>query len=323
MISSHFIPKVKFAAVSSPITRLGVSFFPIYLSGNHLPAIETGDSSGLVVDEVECATVPKLSVHNPTKTPVLIVEGEHFLGGKQNRTVNVTVLVAAMSRLEIPVTCLERGRWGRERAYSRAHAFAPARVRVVNQRAVSRSMSRFGSRAGNQGQVWNAVDEVLFDLDARSATSAAADADAVYRRDERRREAVEELVRLGPLPGQCGIAVTHGRQVGAIELFGAPGLLAAHWPAVVRSHLLEPTKPSGDPSATAVLGVLKRLGSLASEDVAGVGLGIEHRVRDQHLVGQALTLKESLVHCSGLMQNGKQGARPEEVVRQPRPAVVT
>ena len=312
MVTAPPIPKLETAAVGSPITRIGVSFFPIYLGGNCLPEIATGNSAGLVIDELDRAAVPTLSAHNPTKTPVLIVEGEHFLGGKQNRTINVTVLVPAMTKLEIPVTCLERDRWGRARAYGRAQAFTPARVRSLNQEAVYQSMSAFGSREGDQTAVWNAVDEVLDDLGTPSETAAVADADAVYRRDGRRLEAVEELADLGPLPGQCGVAVARGRQVEAIELFGSPDLLAAHWSAVVRSHLLEPATPSGRPSATKVLSILKRFGSLVPEDTPGIGLGIEQRVRDRRVVGQALTLDRSIVHCSGFTRSKGRSARHAE-----------
>ena len=97
------------AAIGAPITRLGVSFFPIYLPENELPEIKTGSSSELVVRELDDAAVGSLLAANPADTPVLIVEGEHFLGGKQNRAVNVTALVPPRTELPIPVSCLERG----------------------------------------------------------------------------------------------------------------------------------------------------------------------------------------------------------------------
>ena len=106
------IPHLSTAAIGAPITRLGVSFFPIYLPANELPEIRTGPSSELVVRELDDATVGSLLAVNPTDTPVLIVEGEHFLGGKQNRAVNITALVPPRTELPIPVSCLEEGRWG-------------------------------------------------------------------------------------------------------------------------------------------------------------------------------------------------------------------
>ena len=76
------VPSLDTVAIGWPITRLGVSFFPVYLSTNGLPAIETGEASGLVVDELDEPSVNALRVRNPGDKPVLVVEGEHFLGGK-------------------------------------------------------------------------------------------------------------------------------------------------------------------------------------------------------------------------------------------------
>lgn len=303
------IPQLATAAIGSPITRLGVSFFPVYLATNGLPKIATGTSSGLEIEELGSAEVPTLSVHNPTKVPALIIEGEHLVGGKQNRSVNTSVLVPSMARLEIPVTCLEQGRWGRSRAYERAQSHTPARVRAINVQAVDENVRAFNSREGDQGTVWSAVEDVLEEMDMESPTAAAADADRVYRRDVRRQGAFEELSRLGPLPGQCGFAVAHGRRIVSIELFGAAELLRAHWSAMIRSHLLEPGKPSGRPSATAVLSMLRRLGSLPPKVSPGIGLGTEMRVRDRGIVGQALTLEHSAVHCSAFRRQVKSRRR--------------
>lgn len=296
MVSHPTIPNLDTAAVGLPITRLGVSFFPIYMHANELPEIATGDSTGCVIDEMDDATVPSLSVHNSGDKPALLVEGEHFLGGKQNRTINVTVLVPAGEKLAIPVSCLERGRWGRSRSYRRSQTFTPARVRSLNQRQVHRSMQAAGSRRGDQHAVWQAVDRILDETETNSPTAAASATDAVYERDRTRFGAVEELTRLGPLPGQCGVAVSHGRWVTAVELFGSPGLLKAHWGAIVRSHLIEPANPKGRPSPTAVLSVLRRFAALRTQDTEGVGLGVERRGRDQRITGQALTLDQSFVH---------------------------
>ncbi len=92
------------AAIGAPITRLSVSFFPVYLPSNNPPEIKTGASSGIVVRELENAVVGSLLAVNPTDTPILIVDGEHFLGGKQNRAVNASLLVPARAERSMPVS---------------------------------------------------------------------------------------------------------------------------------------------------------------------------------------------------------------------------
>lgn len=282
-------------SIGAPITRSGVSFFPLYLPGNDLPDIVTGDAAGLKVKELGEASVPKLEVFNPTRKPVLVVEGEHWIGGKQNRTVSTTVLVPPRKKLEIPVACLERGRWGRERAYAPSPAFAPRRVRRRNQEGVQLSMALRGTRQGDQGAVWQEVDEHLRAHSVASATAAAAD---VRWNDKRREGDAAELIGRGPLPGQTGIAVGYGEHIVAVELFGAAHLLQAHWEGLVRSHLSHDSDESGTASATEALRVVREFAFADGHEAPGVGMGTERRVKAGESVGQALLLDRMLVHAS-------------------------
>lgn len=67
----------------------------------------------LQVTEVsESGSVPELTVTNNGDTKVLLIAGEQLVGAKQNRVLNVTVMIAPKSVMKIPVSCVERGRWG-------------------------------------------------------------------------------------------------------------------------------------------------------------------------------------------------------------------
>lgn len=292
------ISNLENASVGFPVTRLGVSFFPVYLKNNELPEIATGPESGLVIEELEKASVPTLRAKNPTDKPILVVEGEHFVGGDQNRASNVSLLVGAGTELEIPVSCLERGRWGRRREYERSPSYAPRNVRARQQETVNLAFREGGSRRSDQGAVWAEVDNALHMFNVTSDTAAAADLEEIYRRDRSRFSAAEELEKMGPLPGQCGFVVTHGGWVRSVELFGSGNLLAAHWSRLVRPHLLEfPQKPSA-PSADAALWAIRRFASMQSENRPGVGLGTEFRASDRTMNGQTLVFDENIVHAS-------------------------
>lgn len=292
-------PNLDTVALGPPIGRLGVWFFPLYLPGNDLPAIATGDASGLVVNELETASVQALRVTNPTDKPVLVVEGEHFVGGKQNRAVNASVLVGSLCDVELPVSCLEQGRWGRRQSWSRADSFAPARIRAAQRSGVACSM-RDGSRAGDQCGVWSEVREMLALEGVESETEAAADLGQAYRREAPRSNAVEDLVRRGPLPGQSGIGVARGSRVTAMDLFGTPQLLAAHWGRLIRSHYVESKHPGGRPSADRVLALIRHFARARARarEMPGAGLGVEQRIAGGRLTGQALTLHGAVVHAA-------------------------
>jgi hypothetical protein len=104
--------------------------FPLVLRNDEQPGVagyrtlDDALSRGEVeITEIsEQGSVPELQLVNRGSRPVLIVDGEELVGAKQNRVVNLTILVAAQPELTIPVSCVEAGRW---RAKSRAFSSAP------------------------------------------------------------------------------------------------------------------------------------------------------------------------------------------------------
>ena len=287
------------AAIGRPVTRSGISFFPVYLMDNNLPDILPGLYPTVrSIEELPDASVPTLRVVNPTGWTILLVAGEQLVGGDQNRTLNVSVLVPAESDMEVPVSCLEAGRWGRRAEFRSGSTFAHRRVRRAANSAVAQQAGTVQARRGDQSAVWASIDASLDDLDVQAPTSAMADADLVFERDPERYDAAEELAAVGPLPGQCGVVVAHGPRVVAIELFGGSDLLREYWRPLVRSYLLETPTVAGAPSATRVLKALDDASETMSRHSPGLGLGVERHFSNRRAVGQALTLEGALVHAS-------------------------
>ena len=148
--------------------------------------------------------MPELLVKNAAKKPVLILDGEELVGAKQNRIVNLTILVAAEQTLHIPVSCVEAGRWARRSrefaAAGRAH-YATGRARKLEQ--VSCAMHAFGTREADQGDVWQNIDAKSRRMKAGSATHAAA---AMYERSRSKLDAF--LEELEAVPRQAGAVFT-------------------------------------------------------------------------------------------------------------------
>ena len=220
-----------------PVNRQGISFIPVYLMANALPDIATGDDSGLVVNELDAPAVPTLSVSNPSPRPILAIQGEQLVGGDQNRTLNVSVLVPPLSVRQVPVSCLEQGRWGNRRNFTRGSALAPNSVRMTLLRSVGASARRDQpSRASNQNRVWENVSGELQRRGITSQNQSMAAAAALLMQDPTRYAAANELARLGPMPGQCGLVVAHGGRAVSADIMGSPALFAAHWGRLIRAQ---------------------------------------------------------------------------------------
>ena len=136
--------------------------------------LEDALALGLRIDEVsESGSVPQLAVSNPTDANVLLYDGEELLGAKQNRILNVTVLVPAKSTTPIPVSCVEEGRWSRRSASfaSAPHAAHPE----LRRRKASMLAAEPLALGIAQSEVWDEVRAKSARLDVDSPTGAQAD----------------------------------------------------------------------------------------------------------------------------------------------------
>ncbi len=188
-----------------------------------------------VSEVTESGHVPEIQVANGGSLPVLIIDGEELVGAKQNRTVNLSVLVPPHATVIVPVTCVEAGRWHRRSGHFTA---APrthfAEGRAAKSRQVTASLRASGRPHADQGQVWDAIANKAQSLDAESSTGAMA---SIYQRHA---ATIEEYVRaIAVADDQLGAVFLIGAEARGMELFGTPQMLRTLLPKVVRGYALD------------------------------------------------------------------------------------
>jgi hypothetical protein len=100
-------------------------------------------------------SVPELAFDNQADEGVLLLDGEELVGARQNRVLNITILVGGHQHVVIPVSCVEHGRWrynSDEFASADRALFSKARSKKMRQ--VSASMRDSGTLRSDQGEVW-------------------------------------------------------------------------------------------------------------------------------------------------------------------------
>lgn len=129
--------------------------------------------TGCEITEVSTGgSVPVLQATNNSAFGVLLVAGQLVRGGKQNRGINTDIFIEAGKSAQIPVTCVEQGRWsGGAGAGFGFAGFEPVTVRSAKARDVAESARRNRSHAANQQQVWDAVAAVAQDVGVQSSSS--------------------------------------------------------------------------------------------------------------------------------------------------------
>ncbi len=161
-----------------PARAQGLVMVPLLWNGftgiSHFDLVEEAISKGnaKITETSESGQVPFLKLENNGDCPILILEGEELVGGKQNRIVNTTLVVLAGSALEIPVSCMEAGRWGyRRRDFDSGQALFRAKSRAVQKESVMYSLTTELSYRSDQGAVWEEVRQSLEEFTAHSETS--------------------------------------------------------------------------------------------------------------------------------------------------------
>jgi hypothetical protein len=254
-----------------------------------------------VTEVSEGGSVPHLLVKNGGDEPVLILDGEELVGAKQNRIVNLTILVPGNTTLTIPVSCVEAGRWR-----ARSHAFAAAgrvhyaQARRNKLRQVTRSMEACGDRRADQGDIWRDIDEKAARFGAFSETSAAA---AMYDKVRLELDVVQRSVTAAPADVGA-IFVVNGRVAG-LEVVDCQATWGTSLQKIVQSYGLDAidggpcdrVDASADPG-----GFLDRLASTGGQEFAAIGLGRDLRFEGSGIAGAALLLDDRVVHLVAFAQ---------------------
>jgi hypothetical protein len=121
----------------------------------------------------EAGSVPEVAVKSSGRQPVLIIDGEELIGAKQNRTVNLSILIPPGSRVVVPVTCVESGRWqARSVTFDSSPRTHFAAGRAAKAAQVSNALRASGFARADQEQVWSDIAQKSARLDAVSDSGA-------------------------------------------------------------------------------------------------------------------------------------------------------
>lgn len=240
--------------------------------------------------------VPFLQVINEGERPVLILDGEELVGGKQNRIVNTSILVLPGRRITIPVSCMEAGRWHHSRAdFEAGRAVFRAKSRVRQKESVTLSLRRDGAFFSDQHAVWREVDESLAQVGAESRTrdfrSAREQVDARMH---------SYLNNLNPLERQVG-AVFYGPQgVLGCEVLGSPELFRKAFEKILKSFAFEVVFADVQvrQRRTSIRNWWESVLRTPVEMFDSPGAGRDVRLESRHLIGSALVWEEQVVHLS-------------------------
>jgi len=292
----------------------GLSVFPLF--GDHIrekdyltldEALEQGKAR--VIEVSEGGDVPNLLFENLGDRKVLLVDGDELIGAKQNRIVNLTILVPAHTKIEIPVSCVEAGRWSyRSDEFSSAKRSMYSRARASKMQQVTTRLKCVGERYSDQSEVWEDIAACSADLEVDSPTRSMSD---IYESHEQRLDQYREAFKAED--GQVGALFAINGEIQGLEVFDSSQTFSHYLGRLVSSYALSSLSERGEkkdltaPDTETFMEAVKN----ASADVfAALGEGNDLRLSGEVVSGGALEAEERIVHLAAFVaQSAQERAR--------------
>lgn len=258
----------------------------------------------LEVTEVnDGGSVPTLKVRNKGDVMTFLMAGEHLQGGKQNRVLNASLMVAPQTELPIPVSCVERGRWGyRSSHFGTSGSSSHSKLRKLMHSHATESYRMCGMPSSKQGEVWQEVDRKL------SESGSGSDTHYLHKAYEDSATTLADILGQLRLPeGASGVVFAYGGQIVGFDLFDQPATLAKLWPKLVRAYGIDAVyAPAESPriAREQVLTWLHGAAQAREESFKSPGVGSDVRMEGPTLVGAGLLIEEQPVHVEVFASGG-------------------
>jgi hypothetical protein len=302
--------------IGTPISAAHLTMVPLLAPAPADPdylLLDDALDAGLaeVTELSQDGSVPELAFRNRADRDVLLVDGEELVGAKQNRVLNLTILVAAGEQVTIPVSCVEAGRWSwRSQRFASGRRKLHASARWAKMRGVSASLREAGRRTGGeiQHEVWASIDRKISAFACRSESRALHD---VYDHAEDRLRAIRTA--FAAQPRQVGAVFFVDNALAGLDLYDTPFTLAKLLPKLVDSYAFDAIERADEAAQRTTLSLaeiralLARIAAAPHSAYPAVATGTDVRIEGDGLHAAALCAKDRLVHLSAFCTDAQAG----------------
>ena len=249
-----------------------------------------------IAESTESGQVSQVKIINHSEYMVFLMAGEQLVGCKQNRVLNSSIMVPPKTEMPLPVTCVERGRWGySSSAFSSAGTASYYGLRAMISGHAHKSYRFTGRPTSDQQEVWS---EVSRKLDAMASPSRSDAMQDVYRSYKKKLREVEDQL---PAPTDCNavVFVVAGVIVGS-DFFDKEETLRKLWPKLIRSCSLDALEQSAldaKPLSSDEIAIwLNKCADAKQEPFSSPGMGQDVRIEGEAVLGASLVIDDRPIH---------------------------
>ena len=233
---------------------------------------------------------------------IIIMEGEIVKGGRQNRVINVTMILDENSETIVPTSCVEQGRWSGISDKFGSDAYVSPIIYGNLSNSVNKSMmsSRDSGEpmmyCSNQPSLWLSVS-----CSSASHGSASDSSDYTKIYEDREKDIKEYIDKLKPMFKECaGIAAVIGKKL-IFSITDSKEMFMPQFEKLLKSYILDALviKEKIKLSIEEVAKHLDCLLEIKSELFDSPNkIGKIIKFNSDNVIGSAFLYKDSIVHLN-------------------------
>ena len=221
--------------LNGPYTYKNLSLFSIQSSQkeqNSYMCLGDENLKNFTVSEKQQAEVPYILISNKNDFPVFILDGTLLDGCKQNRITDMSLMIPGnVENFEIPVSCVERGRWHYKNDFN---AFNTSKTMLYHKARFLKMKSVNENKKASQDTIWSSIDEKAANL---GSTSESAAMDGIY---EKQQEALEQFSKVFKLENKdLGLVYAINNHIVGVDLFCHHSILNFYFLSIIQSLALD------------------------------------------------------------------------------------
>ncbi|OPX18612.1 hypothetical protein BXT86_00330 [candidate division WOR-3 bacterium 4484_100] len=272
-----------------PIFLRNLTLYPIVgKDGESFDALsieEALDKKLADIQELDIPDINRLQLENRSPSPLLMLDGEEIIGSLQNRIIATSTIIPARTKKSIRVICAEEGRWNELGGFKTGFCSYP-KIRAILSQGIHKS--------NIQKRIWNEISRKLTVSKISSATSSMHD---IYNSLE------EEIARY--IEGfkslnhkTLGFIGCSKNQILGCDLFISPSLYQKFEPKLIRAYALDAIEQQNiRTKASDISRYFDELCSFLEQFKPRSNM--KHiRIREKYFFGQAVAIKNRLIHLS-------------------------
>jgi hypothetical protein len=211
--------------------------------GNYKTLEEAIRQSGIIVKEISASgTVNTLNFTNKSNHTIRLCMGDVVKGGKQDRVIEKDTLIAPGKTMNLPVYCVESGRWSASRT---GNTFSGYHSNISN--TVRKSIVKEKS----QGKVWEKVADInkANNTNTNTGTYTAVTSSANYNAQVKEyKDAFIKAINADSTI--VGLVAVTGDKIIGCDIYGTPKLFRSNMANLLNSYISETLYDGKDVSIT-------------------------------------------------------------------------